>query len=237
MHRYAEIDLLRGVAIGGMILFHFLFDLDFFGIVELNLTTGFWFWFARTTAFSFVFLAGLSVVLYAQRHGEIKINSLRLRGISIFLWGMVLTLITYLTYPTFTIYFGVLHLLGVCLFVSPYFLSRPRTSLVVGIILFIIGIILSASELSGITPHWMGILPFPFPSFDYFPLFPWMGVFLLGVASGFHLYGLDKIHPKLGWKSLPRMFHPFQWAGRHSLMIYLIHQPILLFLVWGFSLV
>lgn len=99
MPRFAEIDIARGLAVLGMILFHFFFDLNFFGVYPIDLNTGGWLLFARTIAFIFVFLAGISCVLFSHRKGEGSTSRLRERGILIFLCGMAITLVTYIISP------------------------------------------------------------------------------------------------------------------------------------------
>lgn len=234
MHRFAEIDLLRGAAVLGMILFHFLFDLNFFGIYPTDLDSGAWFAFARLTAFAFVFLAGLSCVLFSHRKGEGSAPRLRLRGLLIFLFGLAVTLVTYLAYPSYAILFGALHLIGLSIFLSPYFIHRPTFSLVAGLVVLCVGILFSLAPFSIYSPHLTGLFPFPFSTFDYFPIFPWLGVFLLGVWAGNRWYDQGTPRPPLGWKTIHGVWKPLQWIGQHSLLIYLIHQPLLLAAIYFF---
>ncbi|MEK6970245.1 MAG: heparan-alpha-glucosaminide N-acetyltransferase [archaeon] len=231
--RYAELDILRGIAVMGMILFHFLFDLNFFGLFSIELNSGPWFWFARSIAFLFVFLAGLSCVLFSHRKGEGSYSLLRERGIRIFLAGMGVTLVTFLLFPEYTIWFGVLHLMGVGLFIAPSLFSRMHYTLPLGVILVGIGILFSHSSFLGIIPQWVGVFPFPFRTFDYFPLFPWLGVFFLGMGFSTRMYPHGVPRPGLGWETDSVILRGLQWMGRRSLIIYLVHQPILLFLVWA----
>ncbi len=228
MHRLAEIDIARGLAVIGMVVFHFIFDLTFFNLASFDLDEGILFWLARSVAFTFVFLAGASSVLHYHRKKDLP--AIRRRGVYLFAWGMLLTLATGLIFPTLTIWFGVLHLIGVSLVLSPFFISRSRASLVGGLIIFASGILLSLPPLEGAFPHWVGVFPFSFPTFDYFPLFPWFGVFLLGIACSHYF-----IAPRIA-ETFPRTVHSpilrvIQWAGRHSLGIYLLHQPVFLMLV------
>ena len=231
MPRFPEIDIARGLAVGVMILFHFLFDLNFFGIISIDLQSGILFWLARAAAFAFVFLAGLSCALHFHRKKDPPL--LHRRGLIIFAWGLAITLVSFLTFPTYTIWFGALHLIGLGIFLSPFFIPHPRASGWLGAGLFLVGSILSLPPLSDIVPAWLGIFPFSFSTFDYFPLFPWMGVFLLGVWAGTRWFvGREIINT-----TIPPLFYPLIWAGRNSLVIYLIHQPILLGLIWGTGLV
>jgi uncharacterized membrane protein len=63
---------------------------------------------------------------------------------------------------------------------------------------------------------------------DYVPLFPWTGVVLLGIAAG-HLLWRHAFAP-LAW--LARAPAPLRWLGRHSLVVYMVHQPLLLGALW-----
>ncbi len=68
-----------------------------------------------------------------------------------------------------------------------------------------------------------GITSPSFGSFDYFPLFPWLGIFLIGSALGKSVYASRK--SLLPW-TMPRTF--VNWAGRHALVIYIAHQPVIM---------
>ncbi len=59
--RYWEIDALRGTAILMMVVFHTAFSLDFFGVMSLDLATGFWRALALATATLFIAIAGVSI--------------------------------------------------------------------------------------------------------------------------------------------------------------------------------
>jgi len=70
--RFWEIDFLRGLAIIMMILFHLLYDLNYFGEYNLNLHSGFWWYFARMTATIFILLVGISLTLSFSRAKKIQ---------------------------------------------------------------------------------------------------------------------------------------------------------------------
>ncbi len=80
--------------------------------------------------------------------------------------------------------------------------------------------------------HWIGLMTFRPATEDYVPLLPWMGVVLLGISAG-HL--LEKT---TAGKQLLCWYLPFGFArilalaGRHSLLVYMLHQPVLLALLW-----
>jgi len=235
--RFREIDFLRGVAIIMMVVYHLLFDLAFFGVAAIDVLGGFWRSFALATATLFIALAGLSLpIRYARRKDRETGLSLWLdygrRGAKIFAFGLLATIATWLFIGDGFIVFGILHLIGTAIILAPFFLRFGRWNLLMGA-----GIVLAALPLDRVTgPYWLvplGIHPAVFYSVDYVPLIPWLGVALIGMGAGFLLYPGGK----------RRFFLPaFNLAGseivcamgRNSLLIYLIHQPVIvaLLLAW-----
>lgn len=228
--RFVEIDLLRGIAILMMILYHILFDLWFFGIAFIDVLNGFWRYFALTTATLFIALAGLSLpISYERRRSRLSGTSLFLdfakRGGKVFFFGMCATIATWLFIGDGFIVFGILHLIGFAIIVAPLFLRLGRWNIIPGLL-----IILASVPLSRIAgPYWLvwfGVHPSSFYSVDYVPVVPWLGVVLIGMAVGFLLYPGGKRRFKI---ALPetKTLDAVCMMGRNSLVIYLIHQPII----------
>lgn len=236
--RYWEIDATRGVAIVMMVTFHVLFDLSYFGIPLVDVHSGFWRLFALATASTFVFLVGLSLsISYARSSTKLQGGALMMkyfrRGAGIFLLGMLITLATWLMVGEGMIIFGILHLIGLSIILAPFFLRLGFSNLMVGVGVILIGAGLSAFE-GPIWLAWMGLHPAWFYSLDYEPLFPWFGLVLIGIAAGSALYPEGK-----RLFALPDTHSPPMGAlaamGRHSLAIYLLHQPVILALIWLFG--
>ena len=152
------------------------------------------------------------------------------RGLLVFACGMVCTAVTLGMYllgfsgQEIIIYFGVLHCLGVCMLLWGGFRKLPTWALgVLGAALTAAGLWLRTRYVSFPWLIVLGFAPDWFASSDYFPLFPNLGYFLLGAVLGRALYAEKK-------SLLPRENPPakaLQWMGRKSLLIYLLHQPIL----------
>ncbi len=190
--RYHEIDMVRGIAILMMVLFHTLFDLNYFRIFSLEVYNGFWHYFAFATASLFLLIVGISLTISRAR-AQSHSSGLRLaskfvyRGAGILLLGLLVTLATWWYLGQGFIVFGILHLIGVSVMISPLFFRFRTGNIALGILFIVIGYFLST--ISG--PVWLlplGIHPPGFWSVDYEPLFPWMGMVLLGMGLGENLY-------------------------------------------------
>jgi len=229
--RLWEIDLFRGIAILMMVLFHTLFDISFFGIAPVDISNGFWRYFAYSTASLFLLIAGVSLVVSHARARQ-KISGLPLafkfvcRGAFIFTLGLLVTLGTWLYLREGFVVFGILHLIGISIILSPLFFRFGKLNILPGFFCIAAG-----SLTSGMTgPAFLlplGIMPAGFTSVDYTPLLPWFGMVLIGMGIGEYLYSGGMRQFSL--RSLPDvLIAPFSFLGRHSLMIYLVHQPVII---------
>jgi uncharacterized membrane protein len=229
--RYREIDLVRGIAILMMVLFHTLFDLNFFRIIPVDVSFGFWRYFAFATASLFLLVVGISLTISRARiPAGVSVYQVILkfvqRGAGIFLLGLLITCITFLYLHEGFIVFGILHLIGVSVVISPLFFRFKKINIVLGFLCIIIGRFFSAMY----GPVWLlpiGIHPASFWSVDYEPLFPWFGLVLIGMGLGEYLYP-DGVR-RFSLPPIPAVFmQPLAFLGRHSLMIYLVHQPLVI---------
>jgi uncharacterized membrane protein len=237
--RYFEIDVARGIAIVMMILFHTLFDLNFFGIAPVEISTGFWRYFAYATASLFLLIVGISLTISrarAEPHltDRDSIRKFLLRGAGIFCCGLLVTVATWWYLREGFIIFGILHLIGVSVMIAPLFFRFRQWNAVIGLIVIVAG--WSISTVSG--PIWLlplGLHPPSFWSVDYTPLLPWFGLVLIGIAAGNLLYPGGK--RRFSMPALrPAAIAALTFLGRHSLVIYLVHQPVILsvlFLITG----
>jgi uncharacterized membrane protein len=237
MVRFWEVDFLRGTAIILMVLFHMVFDLNYFGIQQIELVSGFWFYLARFTASLFLLLVGVSLSLSYSRArllGQEDRFRFRLmkRGLWIFSLAMGVTLVTYLIIGRGFIVFGVLHLIGVSLLLAYPFLRLHGMNFILGLLFILIGLFLQSLSVDFPWLLWLGLAPMDFRSVDYFPLLPWLGVILMGVAFGDLFYrGYRRRFPlpDLAGSSL---LSGLAFLGRNSLAIYLAHQPVLIGLLY-----
>lgn len=227
--RYWEIDCLRGLAVFMMIGYHLLFDLNFLGIAVIPVAEGILRLFALSIAFTFIFVAGISVRLSAWRHsGEGYFALSRwhlLRALKILVSAGAVTLVTFAVIPGAYVRFGILHCIGVSILLAPFFFDLGAWTLIPASFC-----ILAGYTLNGVTGDgsllWLGVVPEGFRSVDYVPLLPWFGVILLGVFAAQQLYpgGAPRFRIPA---DPPLAIQGVLWAGRNSLVVYLLHQPLL----------
>ncbi len=224
--RIWEIDFLRGVAIILMVGYHLLFDLgEFRGIKHFlgwstNLASPSWVRAEHFFAGLFVVLSGISSTL---TRSNLK------RGLRLLVISLLVTAATYAFDPASAIYFGILQCLAISMLLyGAAFEKRKAVACAAwGVIVIGAGVILKIL-MRGVVVRFDWLLAFgitgpSFTSFDYFPLFPWFGIFLFGSALGKSVYAGRKSLIPL---RLPKTF--VNLAGRYSLWIYIAHQPIIM---------
>lgn len=226
--RVVWIDLARTAALAAMILFHFVRDLELFALIPQGTTlSGGWAVFARAIAASFLFLTGVSLVLAHRDRFRAQAWTRRFAVISGA--ALVITLATYAAFPSRFIYFGILHAIAACSLLSLPFLFAPAwVAALSAISVFSAAIVLGQAWALPIWLAWTGLSSNVPPALDFIPIFPWYSAVLLGVAVA-KVFEFEPRTPNWGHAYL------LSWPGRHSLAVYLLHQPILLALLWLFS--
>lgn len=220
--RIWELDALRGLCIIGMILVHFIYDLRTFTSVQLNIPV----WFDTLQQYGhlfFVLISGICVTLGSK--------CVR-RGIIVYLAGMIVTAVTvFMDYVlhlgNVRIWFGILHLLGVCMLAYPIFRKLPHWALaLVGIAFIAIGVWFTTFTVPVDFLFPIGLRSGKiFTGADFFPIFPGTGSFLIGAAIGKWAYqNKTSLLPNVPAEFFLLRF--LRFVGRHSLEIYLLHQPV-----------
>lgn len=218
--RLTWLDSLRGVAVIWMIIFHATYDMKMFGLHELNMAQGFWFAFPRLIAGTFLFCVGAA--LNYGHSPNINWTSLKKRCFKIGGCALIISVATYFFFPAQWIYFGTLHCILFGSLFGAFFVNHRKLAL--GVMLTIIalqyGLGFDIKWVSSITQRH---------SMDFIPIYPWFWVVLSGVLIGPYF-------ERIGWvKNLPPSRF-LNFLGRHSLKIYLIHQPIIFSVLWLYKL-
>lgn len=233
--RLQKLDIIRGLALFGMVIYHFSWDLSYFSYIPSTVPAeGSLLILARIVAFSFLFVSGFSLYL---AHGQtIRWRSFSKRLIMIVLSACLVSAVTYFVLPQGFIYFGILHEIALTSIVGLLFL---RTPLVLNIIVIIAvcaaNTFLQSDSFNTPLLLWVGLSTSPPLSFDYVPFFPWFAAGLAGITLA-RLMTITNIMHILRAGFRPHwLSQTLQWLGRHSLLFYLVHQPILLAILFVVS--
>lgn len=216
--RIELLDALRGLAVILMVGYHFLYDaVTFLGVPDKYIDNTVADVVQIVTATTFVVLCGIS-----SRYSKSNIK----RGIETLIIAVVISVVTFVI--DMPIIFGILHLLGTCMLL--YGLMKRFIDKVPAWVMLVAGIVLSVLSKIGVKSvvpvnnyFWIfGFYTKEFVSYDYFPLLPWLFVFLTGTAIGYYIRE----------QKFPRQFYTLKVPvlssiGRYSLIIYVLHQPLI----------
>ncbi|WP_448205519.1 DUF1624 domain-containing protein [Azospirillum sp. sgz302134] len=219
--RLGAVDVARGVALLAMAAYHASWDLTFLGLAQFDLLTDPLWLAARTVILgSFLLLAGVSLVLATER-GLDRRRFLRRLFLLVLAAGAV-SGVSYAMFPDSPIFFGVLHHIALASVLGLAFVRLPwPVTLALGAAVIAVGKTVALPLFDAPWLRWVGLMTYAPESNDYVPLFPWFGGVLFGIALG-RLW-----RPRKAAAPRNAFGRGFAWAGRHSLPIYLIHQPLL----------
>lgn len=231
MKRYNIIDFWRGITIIAMIIYHTIYDLEAFYGYEINYNL---YYFQQYICWSFIFIAGLSLNFSKNYFKKAKI---------LVLIAIAITISTYIYSADEVILFGVIHFFAAAFLIHSFLQNKikkidPYKGLKISSILFIVlkniyhreiffGLINLSEALYNPNLFFLGFPSDSFYSADYFPIIPWIFLFYAGYFS-FNFLKLEK-------KEISNNF--INVIGRHSLIIYFLHQVIIVIvlrLIFGY---
>lgn len=222
MKRIGEIDFFRVVAIVLMVAFHFVFDLNEFANININYESGFWYYVGRTAAILFITISGISSNLSKK---PIK-NAMKL-----FIFATGISVATYFVFGDMYVRFGILHLLATMTVLS---LVLNKTNTIILIIIQIVSYLIYLYSIKiRIGTFYLipfGFMYYGFASVDYYPIFPYIIYYILGILIFRFVYKRDKRLLPFEVKS-----NVIKIISQKSLEIYILHQPIILAVIFVVS--
>jgi len=237
--RFWEIDFIRGFAIILMIIFHILYDLNYFNITDYPLYSGIILYFARLSAAIFVILVGVSLSISYSKiknistTNKIILKYLKRGSITIFL-GIIISIISWFYIPKGFVIFGILHFIGTSIILSLLFLRYRLFNVILGLIIIILGLYLRTLSFDFYFLIPLGFIPNNYWSIDHFPLLPWFGIILIGISIGNIFYPNTIRKFEISDRSKNILFKLFCLLGRNSLIIYFLHQPVIILFIYLF---
>ena len=225
--RYTSIDALRGCAIVLMVVYHFSFDLSYFKLADFDFYRD-PFWLASRTVILSLFLGlvGVSLVLATARGFNLRRY---LRRLAVLVASAVLVSgSTWWMFGERFVFFGVLHFIALASVLGLLFVRAAWLSLAAGVAMLLVGNAYQSGWFDEPGRRWIGLMTHKPPTEDYVPLLPWFGVVLLGIFAGRQLLRFRPEQARGTAIGASAAVRSLAFAGRHSLLIYLAHQPLLL---------
>lgn len=225
--RVGAVDALRGIALCMMFVYHLAFDLRFYRVFNGDFEHDpMWLGFRAIIVASFMTIVGVSIVL-ADRAGMSTARFMRRIGV-IALAALAATLGSWLVFPSSFIYFGILHCIVLASLLAWPWRRLPMAAVGVGIAILVAGLTWSSPWFDQRAWSWLGFVTHKPVTEDFVPLAPWSAAVFIGIALGHGLLRVQhrpigRLDAAPGW---------LRWLGRHSLMVYLVHQPLFLGILW-----
>jgi uncharacterized membrane protein len=216
-----------------MVLFNYSITLDYFRLIPIPSNYLYRHILPISIASIFIFISGVTSYINYEKHTTKLTRKYFIRGIKLLFFAALITLFSYVFVPQYTIFFGILHLFAISSFLIPFFIKYTKLNLIAGLSIILSGVYLQQQTFNFSYLSWLGFVPENLSTFDYFPLIPWFGVMLLGVY-----YGRYVIEKNANIRFNSKISSIFTFLGKHSLTVYLVHQPalILLLIAQGFKL-
>ncbi len=229
--RLPLIDALRGFAVAQMIVYHFIYDLNYFGWVKLAMTRDQpWVGWRTAIVTQFLLLVGASLVLRTTYMPASR--DFWWRWAQIALAAALVSAGTWLVFGPRYVWFGILHFIAVALVLVRPLVALGAWNLALGIAAITAGLLVQHPAFNPAPLNVIGLVTVKPRTEDYVPLLPWIGVVLIGVA-------LAAVWRRHGFALAPALRRlngaPPRWLvflGVWSLTVYLLHQPVLMGILW-----
>lgn len=242
--RLEKLDIFRWIAIILMVIFHLNYSLvNIFGNDIINFSENFWFIIWKIAALLFIFIWGISFFLAENKYWK-QINSRYLK-VSVILWIIAsgITISTHLFFPEQYIKFWIIHFFALSFLLLLFFRKLKYYNVLLWVLTIITGVLFTWD----IQNQYLYFLWFTYPWFssaDFYPILPYFWIILLWYS--FTLFLQDNnylnilaLHKQKNKTNIKNIFSYYNkilkilWRiWRYSLVIYLVHQPIIIGIIY-----
>lgn len=235
--RQPALDAARGLAILAMISFHATWDLAYFGYIPADFPDRPWFrLYGHLIASSFLILVGVGLVWAFRKADPWPRYWQRITKIAIA--ASLITLVTHAIMPNEFIFFGILHCIVLCSLVAVLFV-RANLAVMLGTtaVAFALPLVIASPTLDAPAFWWLGLGTHLPVSNDIQPFLPWFGMVLAGMVLAKSSF-VQRLAATWAQRLRPtRIQKGLAGAGRHSLGLYMLHQPLLFAVLYPLTLV
>ncbi|MCW9030320.1 MAG: DUF1624 domain-containing protein [Gammaproteobacteria bacterium] len=248
---YAVIDLVRGFAILLMFIYHFSYDLDYFGFIQTNFASG-KFWINFRILIVTLFLTVMGISLYLASYQTLNKKRFAHRLLLLIVYSLLVSISSWVMFPKAMILFGILHFIAVASVLGLLFVQLSKCNLgkrnsgkinlgilnlMLGLIIIVMGQTLEYPVFNQPFLQWIGMMTKLPVTVDYVPIFPWFGIVLIGIYLGQLIAQRPADAFLLNWTSHHPLTKLMTLGGRHSLHIYMLHQPLFMGILYIISLI
>lgn len=242
--RFLAIDILKVLAIAGMIVYHFFYIMNFLGVRDVDMHHGILEILGDAVRLLFLSLVGVTSVLSkrkSQALGEHQVafvlRRLRQAGY-VFVFAIIINLVTYIFVPDQFVKFGVLHMIALGIFCGSLLANRPYLSAQIGLGIILVDTWTTPTSGKSFAGYIIGLSTDNSPSLDYFPIFPWLGVILIGMLAGHWFFQIVTKRTQAESNiDTSKTAKCIRFISSKALWIYITHIPILLLIVYGIKMI
>ena len=225
--RLPLVDVLRGFAVAQMIVYHFIYDLNYFGWVKLRMLSDQpWTGWRTAIVSQFLLLVGVSLVLRSSFKPSSR--DFLFRWAQVAAAALLVSLGSWILFGPRYIWFGILHFIAAALLIARPLVRLGAWNFALGGLALVAGLVLADPAFNGTPANVIGFVTAKPRTEDYVPLFPWLGVVLIGIGFG-------TLWQRHGWRLAPALARTnarpprvLLFLGSWALTVYLVHQPLLM---------
>ena len=242
MKRYYEVDFIKGLAVISMVIFHYFYLGTQMGKLNYNYNSGIYRLMAKFAHLTFIFMVGVNLVIMWLNNLSDKKTEKEYRKkqykrvIYILFLALIISIITYITFPEQWVKFGILHFIGIGILLFIPFVNKPNIALGISMVLTIIYylnnkgfLIFLYQYIPSCIAFILGLYNIQYAALDHFSLIKYLPVMGLGIYFGHKIYKpngrkieeLNKLDKKITENNI------IVKIGKYSLKIYVIHFVVL----------